>query len=265
MELDESYAIAAYTSGAEEFPPRWQAAAQAFRDMIGPRAELGVSYGPTDRQAIDIFHPEGPAKGTLVFVHGGYWKSRDRSEWSHLAAGALARGWNVAMPGYDLCPDVRISDITQQIARAMEKIDNRTFGPLVLAGHSAGGHLVGRMLDPLVLAEPVRARIERVAAISPLANLAPLLKTSMNEILQLDEAEAAAESLTSMAVPREAAVQVWVGADERPALLELAETLSRAWGAKQIVVPERHHFDVIEALEDAESDMVRWLAGLKQA
>ena len=79
------------------------------------------------------------------------------------------------------------------------------------------------------------------------------------------QSEAAAESLTSMAVPREAAVQVWVGAAERPALLEQAEILSRAWGAKQIVVPDRHHFDVIEALEDAESDMVRWLAGLKQA
>ena len=263
MELDESYANATYISGAEEYPPRWQKAAAAFREALGPRAELGVSYGPGDRQAIDIFHPEGPAKGTLIFVHGGYWKAFDRSDWSHLAEGALARGWNVAMPGYDLCPEVRISEITQQVARAVEKIAGRTFGPLALAGHSAGGHLVGRMLDPLVLAEPVRARIERVAPISPLAALGPLMKTSMNEILQLDEAEAAAESLTSMAVPREAAVQVWVGAEERPAFLEQAETLARAWGARQVVVPERHHFDVIELLEDAESDIVRWLAGLK--
>ncbi|MDW4498983.1 alpha/beta hydrolase [Sulfitobacter sp. D35] len=262
MTLDDAYANAAYIPRAEEFPPRWQAAAASFREALGPRAETGVRYGESDRQVYDFFHPDGVAKGTLIFVHGGYWKAFDRSDWSHLAEGALARGWAVVMPGYDLCPEVRISDITQQIAAAVTAIAERVQGPLVLAGHSAGGHLVSRMLDPLVLPETVRGRIERVAPISPLADLGPLMQTSMNEILRLDTEEAGAESPVNMAVPRGAQIAVWVGADERPAFLDQAEILARTWGARHVIDEGRHHFDVIEPLRDRDSEVVRFICGV---
>ena len=98
MKLDDAYANGAYIDGAEAYPPRWEAAAKAFREELGARAQQGVRYGPSDRQVFDFFQPEGVARGTVVFVHGGYWKAFDASVWSHLAAGALARGWAVAMP-----------------------------------------------------------------------------------------------------------------------------------------------------------------------
>lgn len=256
--LDEAYEIGAYTPGAEAYPPKWEVAAAAFRAALGPRAELGLRYGKSARQVFDFFNAEGPARGTLIFVHGGYWKSFDRTSWSHLGAGALASGWSVAVPEYDLCPDVRISEITKQIAAAVSRIAERTQAPIALAGHSAGGHLVARMLDPLVLPEPVRSRISRVAPIAPLADLTPLLQTNKNEILQLDAAEAAAESPVNMPRPQ-TEVKIWVGADERPALLEQAETLAKAWGARQVIVPDRHHFDVIEALETPDSDLMQFL------
>lgn len=261
MPLDDAYANAAYITGAEDYPPKWQAASAAFRNHLDARAETGLAYGPSTRQVFDFFNAEGVSKGTLIFVHGGYWKAFDRTYWSHLAAGAMASGWSVAMPGYDLCPDVRISQITKQIAAAVTKIADRTFEPIALAGHSAGGHLVSRMMDPLVLPEPVRRRIDRIASISPVADLEPLLETSMNEILQLDAEEARAESLASMAPPQEAKVKIWVGANERPVFLEQAEIQAKAWGAQQVIVPDKHHFDVIDALEDPASDMVRFLTG----
>ena len=259
MPLDDAYANAAYIAGAETFPPKWEAAAAAFRDGLGARAESGVSYGTWDRQVFDFFNTSETSKGTVVFVHGGYWKAFDRSSWSHLAAGPLAAGWSVAMPSYDLCPDVRVSQITRQVAQAIQAIGARTAGPLVLAGHSAGGHLVSRMLDPAILPDDLRARILRVAPISPVADLLPLLETSMNELLRLDEEEARVESPTRMPPPDAATVRVWVGAEERPVFIEQAEALARAWGIENNIVPGKHHFDVIDALEDAQSDLVRFL------
>ncbi|AXI48363.1 alpha/beta hydrolase [Sulfitobacter sp. SK012] len=263
MQLDDAYANAAHIPGADAFPPAWEKAAAAFRSKLGARAELGVSYGPTDRQAYDFFQPEGVSRGTVVFVHGGYWMKFDRSSWSHLAAGALGRGWAVAMPSYDLCPDARIAQITGQIARAVTHISKRTLGPIALVGHSAGGHLVSRMTDPVLLSSDVRGRIEQIIPISPVADLAPLMQTSLNETLQLDAAEAQSESPANMSPPHGVNVNVWVGANERPVFLEQAELLARAWGARRVVAEGLHHFDVIDALADSESDMVKALLGVK--
>ena len=196
-----------------------------------------------------------------MFVHGGYWKAFDKSYWSHLAAGPLARGWAVAMPSYDLCPDVRIADISKQVAAALTEIASRTQGPLTLAGHSAGGHLVGRMTDPLLVGSEVRNRISAIVPISPVANLVPLIQTDMNEVLRIDEAEAAAESPINMSPPHGVNVSVWVGADERPAFLEQGEALARAWGGRYVVVPDKHHFDVIDSLSEPEGDLVKAVLG----
>jgi acetyl esterase/lipase len=263
MQLDDAYANAAHIAGAEEFPPRWEQKAAAFRKKLGFRAQKSISYGPTAREVYDFFEPEGVSRGTVVFVHGGYWKAFAPSVWSHLAAGVLSRGFAVAMVGYDLCPDVSITQITAQVAAAMTVIAKRTQGAIGLAGHSAGGQLVARMTDPLVLSGEVRDRFANIVVISPVADLVPLLQTSMNEILQLDEAEARAQSPVNMTPPHGVNVTIWVGADERPVFLEQAEQFSRAWGARQTVVEGKHHFDIIDALEDPESDMVKALLGIK--
>ena len=256
MNLDDAYAIAAHTPGWEAFPPRWTKASQDFREALGARAEIGVGYGPSVRQVYDLFHPSGPSAGTVVFVHGGYWKAFDRTFWSYLAAGPLARDRAVAMVGYDLCPAVKISEITGQVARAIAAIAGRTTGPIALTGHSAGGHLVARMLAPGVLPEAVRDRVTRTVPIAPLADLEPLLQTSMNDDLGLDLKEAQAESPVRQPKPKGVAVTVWVGADERPALLDQARWLADAWQANLVTIPGKHHFDVIDALADPGSAMV---------
>lgn len=263
MTLDDAYANAPYIEGADDYPPRWADRAAALRKELGFRAQIGVSYGPSDRQIYDFFEPEGVSRGTVVFVHGGYWKAFDNSSWSHLAAGALARGWSVAMPTYDLCPDVSIAEIGGQIASALAQIADRTQGTIALAGHSAGGHLVARVMDPLLLGAEVRDRIKQIVSISPVADLEPLMETEMNDILNIDADLAQAESPVNMSPPHGVDVTVWVGGDERPGFLEQAEAFSRAWGAKQIVVDGKHHFDIIEALEDPNSDMIAALLAIK--
>ena len=259
MDWDDAYANAPYIPGAEAYPDRWASEAAAFRDRLqgAGRARLGVSYGPSERQAYDLFLPEGAARGTCVFVHGGYWLKFHRSYWSHFAAGPLARGWAVAMPSYDLCPDVGIAEITRQIARAVTAIAQTRNGPLALAGHSAGGHLVARMAHA-GLSKAVKTRITRVVPISPVSDLRPLINTAMNADFRLSEDSAAAESPALMAAP-DWPVTVWVGGDERPVFLDQARWLAQAWGAGHVIDRGRHHFDVIDALRDPDSALVEAL------
>lgn len=262
MELDDAYANAAHIDGAEGFPKRWQTQAQSFRTGLGDKAELALTYGSSPRQVCDFFQPQGTPGGTVMFVHGGYWRMFDRTFWSHLAAGPLARGWAVAMPSYDLCPTVSIADITQQIAAAVQVVAHHSKGPIALTGHSAGGHLVARMLDPAVTPAPVAARLSTVIPISPVADLRPLLQTSMNADFHLDMAAAEAESPVLMTERHPAKVTVRVGETERPAFLDQARWLADAWQSDQVIAPGKHHFDVIDALADPDSDLVDRLTAL---
>ena len=261
MELDDAYANGAYIEGAADYPPRWAASAEDFRNSLQERARLDIAYGTGARHKFDLFLPEGEPVGVFVFVHGGYWLAFDKSSWSHLAVGALEKGWAVAMPSYDLCPDVRIPNITQQIAQAVQAAAKEIDGPIVLAGHSAGGHLVARMLDKSVLPEAVGSRIRTVVPISPLSDLRPLLRTSMNEKFKMNAEEAAAESPVEMQDRYEADVTVWVGVAERPAFLDQAIWLVEAWEADHVIAFEKHHFNVIEPLADPESDLVAVITG----
>ena len=256
MELDDAYTNGAYIENAADYPPRWAASAEDFRNSLHERARLDIAYGEGERQKFDLFLPEDTPRGLLIFVHGGYWLAFDKSTWSHLARGALAHGWAVAMPSYDLCPEVRIADITRQIAAAVTRIAAEVAGPIALAGHSAGGHLVARMLDKALLPEAVGARIQTVIPISPLSDLRPLLRTTMNQKSKMDSAAAIAESPVDMQDRYPAAVTVWVGGEERPAFLDQAVWLVEAWEADHVIAFGKHHFNVIEPLADPDSDLV---------
>lgn len=259
MKNSLAYDNSAHVGDDGAYAAKWTAGAEAFR-AEQPSAELGVAYGDGERLAFDLFHPEGTARGTVIFVHGGYWRSTHRSLWSHLATGPLAHGWRVAMPSYDLCPTVTIPEITAQIARAVEAIAAHVEGPLRLTGHSAGGHLVARMCAPGMLPEPVRARIERVVPISPLADLAPLIETDMNADLRLDPTVAEAESPMHQPAP-EMPVTVWVGGGELPAFLDQARWLGAAWGVDWVADGALNHFSVVEELENPSSDLTLAVLG----
>lgn len=259
---------AAYSSGphipdAASYPNRWAAAAQAFRDHVAGGADLDIPFGDAPRLRADLFLPEGEPLGLAVLVHGGYWMSFDKDYWSHLAAGPLERGWAVALPQYQLAPEVRIAEITRQVACAITVLARRVSGPIRLAGHSAGGHLVSRMvcLDAPLPPE-VQDRIVHVLSISGLHDLRPLIKTELNQTLHMDEGEAVAESPALLQPVAGTSLTAWVGAAERPEFLRQSDLLANIWtglGATTRTVhdTERHHFDVIAGLADPESPICR--------
>ncbi len=264
VDLDDAYANAAHIPGAEAYPLRWRQAAHEWRmaRAAAGRARLNLPYGPRTRQRFDLFLPEGPAEGVVVFVHGGYWRAFGRQDWSHLAAGGVAHGVAVALPSHTLAPRARIGAITREIASALTAIAAETTGPIHLAGHSAGGHLVARMLcRDVPLSAEVSARLGRVLMISPLGDLRPLMRTRINDDLRLDMPEAEAESPVLAPSRRLVPAHVWVGAGERPAFLEQARALADRWGVPLAIAPGRHHFNVIDDLCDPESTMVKTLLG----
>ncbi|GGH46773.1 alpha/beta fold hydrolase [Frigidibacter albus] len=272
---DNAYANGAHIPDAEAFVPRWQADAAAFREgafregagVEGAGGQLDIAYGAGPRERLDLFLPEGEPRGLCVFVHGGYWKAFDKSLWSHLAAGARARGWAVALPSYPLAPEARIAEITAAVARAITAAAELVPGPLRLAGHSAGGHLVARMAcTQTPLPEAVAARVQHVLSISGVHDLRPLLATQMNAVLGLTLAEARAES-PALAEPRPGtAATTWVGVDERPEFRRQSALIANAWAGfdtdlRLVEVPGHHHFDVIADLTSPESELTQAFVG----
>lgn len=259
IDWDDAFANAPHIAGAEAFPPEWARRSEAFRQRW-PHTALDLTYGDAPRERLDLFWPEGVPQGLVVFVHGGFWKAFGKGDWSFLAQGALARGYAVALPGYTLAPEATLPEMTAQIAAALSSVARRVAGPIHLAGHSAGGHLVTRMLcADAGLAPEVRARLARVVSISGLHDLRPLRLTKMNEVLGLTEASARAESVVLSEPPTAAPVVAWVGARERPEFLRQSGLLAERWSAPLVAEPGRHHFDVIEGLTEPDSPLMEAL------
>ena len=264
-DLDDAYENSAYIPGAASWLQGLPNRAASFR-ASQPDAMLNQPYGKSERQRNDLFTPEGgldAARGLLAIVHGGYWMALSKDDFSYLAAGPLARGWTVAMIGYTLAPQARIAEITTEIAAATNAVAKLSNGPLRLAGYSAGGHLVARMIcQDVGLSDQAAQRLDRVVSVSGLHDLRPLRRLAKNETWQLDDAEAATESPV-MQIPREGIELACIaGADERPEFIRQNALLPLAWqglgtAAYSRLLAGDHHFSVIDHLANMDSDVCK--------
>ena len=242
---------------------RWARAAEAFR-ASHPDAELGLAYGRSSREKIDIFWPAAGRDAPIaLFIHGGYWRSLDPSAFSHLAAGPNAHGIALALVGYDLCPGVTMETIIDQVRAATLHMFRRHGRRLVASGHSAGGHLSACLVatdwkkfgadlpDDLVPAG---------LSISGLFGLAPLMQTSMNQDLQIDAESVERISPLGWNVARGRAFDAWVGGDESSEFLRHSREIADIWSRKGVAtryveVPHTNHFTVLDPLADPSSEM----------
>ncbi|HEY9055872.1 MAG TPA: alpha/beta hydrolase [Aurantimonas sp.] len=268
-DFDAAYANSAAIAGSQCYPPRWAAAAAAFREYLAldGRAQLDCVYGNAPRNRYDLFLPDTAPSGLVVFVHGGYWKAFDKSLWSHLAEGALQRGHAVAMPSYTLCPEATIGAITREIGAFLDHVAGEISGPIRLSGHSAGGHLVSRMLcTDAPIARATADRIDRTVSISGVHDLRPLLATGMNDTLRLDLAEARTESPALLEPRTNIDITCVVGGDELDEFRRQNALLANVWHGfgvrtRAIERPGKHHFDVIDGLRDPAGEIVAILTG----
>jgi arylformamidase len=256
MNWDDAYANAPYIKHAETYPHLWSQAAKAFRASCKPntRAQLDIDYGTDERHKVDIFWPHGQPLGLIFFVHGGFWRAFDKNSWSHLAAALVSAGWAVAMPSYRLSPSVSLEKIGDDVVAALNHVASIVKGPIVLAGHSAGGQLVTMMMtNAQKLPDFICQRIVRVISISGLHDLTPLIKTAMNQDFGLDQKTAQLLSPALQKPVIHAPLTCWVGGDERPEFIRQNQLIADAWkeygiSVEVVLEPNKHHFDVIDGL-----------------
>jgi arylformamidase len=237
----------------------WARDAAAYREGHAPRS---IPYGTGARNRIDFF--PGDREGAIVvFIHGGYWQALDSSFFSHLAAGLNAHGVGVAIPSYDLCPDVTVDDIIRQMRTASGEL-GRLGRRLVISGHSAGGHLAACMLAtdwPAFDTSLPQDLVVAAYAISGLFDLGPLVETSINNALRLDHAAARAASPLFWEAPRRGSLDAVVGEKESAEYLRQSRSIVDAWGAAGLatrfgLIPNANHFTAIAPLADPNSPMV---------
>ncbi len=245
----------------------WGKDAAAYRSEKPP---VEVAYGAGERERFDLFEAgEGPV---VLFIHGGYWQALDKSMFSHMARGLNGRGISVAVTSYDLCPSVPLDRIVGQMRQAARTLWTRTNKPIVVAGHSAGGHLAACLLatdwgliDPSLPKQIATSTF----AISGLFDLEPLVRTSVNGALKLIPREARRLSPLHWKAHAGTTLDAVVGGAESYEYHRQSETIVETWAAQGVAtrfeaVPEENHFTVIAPLTDPESAMVSRVAEMVQ-
>lgn len=126
--------LAACAPGPEEVPP-------VPADATDPRR---IDYGTDPSQWAELGLPAGTPRGTVVVVHGGFWKAEYGIEYAQpLVPGLLEAGWATWAVEYRRVGNGGgVPQTLDDLVAAMGVLaEQRLPGPVVAVGHSAGGHL----------------------------------------------------------------------------------------------------------------------------
>lgn len=237
---------------------RWQQDARAWREATPHEAD--IAYGARPRNRLDFFPASGQGP-VVLFIHGGYWRSLDKAHFCHVARGPNAHGLDVAVAGYSLCPEVGVLDIIDELRQCCLFLRQRFGRPLLVTGHSAGGHLAAAMAatDWQAYGQPPGV-VQAGLSISGIFDLRPLLATPINDDLRLSAATALAASPLLWPMPSILTFDSWVGARESQEFLRQARSLASAWEGLGLAcryeeVAEANHFTVGDMLCQPEHPM----------
>ncbi len=260
-ELDRAARGACYDNNAGVADSAAQVATRnadsaAYRAAHGQH--LDIAYAAGSRTAFDLYPAEDSAAPCLVFIHGGYWQRNARADFACFAAGLTAAGWSVAMPGYTLAPETRLSGIVREIGTALDWLAGEGHrhgiaGPLIVSGWSAGAQLAALHLGHPAVAAGL--------AISGVYDLAPLRDTYLNDKLDLSDEEI--EALSPLRLPvTNKPLTIAYGTRELPALIRDARNLHAKRSAAHapgllLPVANADHFSILNAFRRPDGLLVR--------
>jgi len=254
--MDRAALDAAYNNGAaagqaarDRIMAGWQARSDALR--AAHAGHLDLRYGAAERARLDFLACGRRGAPTLAFLHGGYWQMNAKEGFAFVAEGPLAHGLNVALIGYTLAPAARMDAIVAEVRQAVRFLAGRLPelggdpGRLILAGWSAGGHLVGAAMGEPAVAGGL--------AISGIYDLEPIRLNYLNEKLGLDEEEARRNSPLLHLPERAGPLVVAAGGGELPELRRQSAEYAAAWRARglpgtHVELPGLDHYGVLEEL-----------------
>ena len=253
-----------------EHPQHFAEFVARSKEALAALRPAAFRFGPNPRETLDLFVPTGAVRGTLAFVHGGYWRAFGKSDFAFIAPPFVARSYAVAVLDYDLCPAVAIATIVDECRRgiawlAREGARHGAPAPLVVCGNSAGGQVVGMLYatdwrEWHLAAAPFIAGV----SLSGVHDLEPLTLSTMNADLRLDDAEARRMSPVRHAARTDAPLYVACGADETSEFRRQSSLIFDAWPANRPAgmtgprfLPERNHFTAVLDYTDPASELTR--------
>ena len=258
--LDRMYNNRALVPQHQEHFSRWAKLSAEARDS--EEHELDIHYGSGPSEQLDVFPAAQPNAPVVVFIHGGYWRSLDKSDHSFVAPVLTRSGACVVIPNYALCPAVTIPQITMQMVHALAWTWSHAarFGGdpqrIAVMGHSAGGHLATMMLACAwhTFSKSLPENLVRNAlSISGLYDLDAIRRTPfLQASLRLTPAQVRRASPALLQAPAHGTLATVAGADESEEFLRQNRLMRAAWGEERVPVcealPGLNHFSVLEAL-----------------
>jgi len=248
-DLEAEYNNRARVPGHPGIIASWAADSAAYREARPARL---IHYGDGERNVMDMFEVSADAP-IAMFIHGGYWQALDKNFFSHMARGLNAREVSVAIPSYTLCPNVRVGDIVEEMRAASAALHRERGKPVLAFGHSAGGHLSATLLAS-------EAHVAAAYSISGLFDLTPLVQTSINGALKMDEDEAKNLSPVFWAGPKGKILDAVVGGAESSEYFDQSRSIVDVWAKGGVEtryqeIAGANHFTVIAPLANPDSAM----------
>jgi arylformamidase len=251
----------------------WSKASGLAREGLSRR--LDVAYGAGAKERLDIFPSTSQGAPVLVFIHGGYWRSLDKNDVSFVAPSFVNAGAMVVLPNYDLCPAVGLHTIAMQMAQALVWVYRHAalYGGdpkrIVVAGHSAGGHLATMLLscDWKKLGRDLPSSLVKDAlSISGLYDLEPLRHTAfLQDDLKLTPKAVRQLSPVNFPAPRGRLTTV-AGTNESDEFLRQNLLIQKVWGHRAVPVCETvagvNHLDILHELVDPKARLHALATGL---
>ncbi len=266
--VEREYNLRAAFPDHPQWFARWAVDSAAARARLETR--LDVRYGDGPKQTMDLFLAAN-ARGTLLFIHGGYWRALDKSDHSFVALPLVARDIAVAVLNYDLCPQVDIARIVDECREAVVWLSREgprhglSVRPLVVSGHSAGAHLAAMLVATDWHARGLPAdTIAGAVALSGVFDLEPLVQVSFNADLKLDAGHAYLVSPIHLQPRVSTPMLIAAGAEETSEFIRQSWLLWERWpechphGRRApLFIAGRHHFSVVADLGDPATELVR--------
>lgn len=232
---------------------------------------LDLAFGSQPIEKLDILPAERPGAPLYVFIHGGYWYSLDKADYSYVAEGFRPHGVTTAVNNFGLAPDTSMDEIVRQNRAALAWLwrNASKYGAdpqrIYVCGHSAGGHLAVMLLAtdwPAFAPGLPRDLVKGACAIGGLFDMEPIRLSYLNKTLKMSAEEARRNAPLELKYPSRAPLSLVVAVDETPEYHRQSQAMADLWRnlgypVDLLVPPGLNHFDVVNRLIDPDCDLVR--------
>jgi len=223
-----------------------------------------LRYGQGELANMNLRRSSKRGQPLFVFIHGGYWRGRDKDDFGYIFTALEPTDANVVILNYDLCPKVTVSQISAQIREALLWLNANadTLGfdrdNLFVAGHSAGAHLIAMVLAQGSSTFSIPDGLVRKAyLISGIYELSPVLQISVNDEIRLQPEDVHRLSPICFEPSKKTPYDIIVGQAEPQGWVSQSvsffEHLEKQGAQSHLtILPDRHHYSILQDMETPE-------------